>query len=58
MDRIFGALVLLALVAIPFWFWRRKKAIRSEDWNNQRESVHGGIGSDAIAPISGDGGNH
>ena len=58
MERIFGALVLVALVAIPFLLSRRKKMKRSEDWNNNRDPVPGGIGSDTIEPISGDGGHH
>jgi hypothetical protein len=58
MERIWGMLALAALVAVPFWFSRRKKMKRSEDWNNERDSVPGGIGSDTIEPISGDGGHH
>ena len=59
MERILGALALLALVAIPFWFSRRKKMKRVEDWNNQRENVPlGGITTDVSATISSDGGHH
>ena len=59
MERIFGALALVALVAVPFWFSRRKKMKLTEDWNNERETVpQGGITADVSATISGDGGHH
>jgi FtsZ-interacting cell division protein ZipA len=59
MERIFGALALVVLVAVPFWFSRRKKMKRTEDWNNERETVaQGGITADVSATISGDGGHH
>ncbi len=59
MERILAALVLIALVAVPFWFSRRKKMKRSEDWNNEHDPVpKGGIGADTSATISGDGGHH
>ena len=59
MERILGALALVVLVAIPFWFSRRKKMKCIEDWSNDRETVpQGGITSDVSATISGDGGHH
>ena len=59
MERVWAALALIALVAVPFWFSRRKKMKRVEDWNNENTSVPpGGIGSDTSATISNDGGHH
>ena len=58
MERIFGALALIALVGIPFWFSKHTKMKRIEDWNNERDPTPGGVtNSDTSATISSDGGH-
>ncbi len=58
MVQIFGALALIALIAVPFWFSRRKKMNRVEDWSNDREPDSNVTNIDTNTTISGDGGHH
>ena len=58
MERVFGALALIALVAIPFLFSRRKKMKRLEDWDNNRENINLNVSEDISTHNSVDGGHH
>jgi FtsZ-interacting cell division protein ZipA len=58
MERIWGALALAALVAVPFWLSRRKEMKRNEDWSHNHEPHSNVTNVDTSATISGDGGHH
>ncbi len=52
MERILGALMLIALVGVPFWFSRRKKMHLVENWNNERKTPYVGQGAATNPDIS------
>ena len=51
MERIYGALALIALVAVPFWFSKRKNSARRYPWDPSHDTgptVGGGPDTEAF----------